>query len=160
MIQGTVMDMSPASAGTPAISDASMDAWMEFMHLGKPRPLMATGVEVVISAYDPNYNYYELGRVTSDAAGMFKLMFEPQVPGEYTVIATFEGSDSYWPSGAECAIGVTETPTSASAQMMPELVSESTEAPLFTTTGLAIIVAVAVAVAIGVVSFWALKKRK
>ena len=42
---------------------------------------------------------------------MFHCAFTPEVPGEYTVIATFEGSNGYWPSHAETAINVEEAPT-------------------------------------------------
>jgi hypothetical protein len=41
---------------------------------------------------------------------MFKLMFTPEVPGEYTILATFAGSEGYWGSYAQTAIGVNEAP--------------------------------------------------
>jgi hypothetical protein len=63
---------------------------------------------VKLETLDPNNNFYEIGTVTSDASGMFKLMWQPPVPGEYTIIATFEGSASYYRSYAETAMGVTE----------------------------------------------------
>jgi len=37
-------------------------------------------------------------------------MFTPEVPGEYTVIATFEGSESYWTSTAQTYLGVLDAP--------------------------------------------------
>jgi hypothetical protein len=46
-------------------------------------------------------------------------MFTPEVPGEYTIIASFKGSDSYWSSSAETAIGVKETPTSTTPTVQP-----------------------------------------
>ena len=36
--------------------------------------------------------------------------WKPDVPGKYTVIATFKGSESYWPSHAETAFAVDEAP--------------------------------------------------
>ena len=117
----------------------------------------AKGVEVVLETLDPNGNFYEIGKVTSDASGMYKLMWEPPVEGEYTIIASFAGSESYWRSTAETAIGVTEAATPAQP-IEPEPTTPA-EAP-FITTEIAIIVAVAVAAFIGVISFWALRKRK
>jgi hypothetical protein len=37
-------------------------------------------------------------------------MWEPDIPGKYTLIATFMGSESYYASYAETAFGVTEAP--------------------------------------------------
>ena len=105
MITGTVTDQSSGAKGTPAIADEYMTEWMEYLYMQQPMP-MVNGVEVKLETLDPNMNFYEIGSVTSDASGMFKLMWEPPVSGEYTIIATFEGSESYWSSYAETAIGV------------------------------------------------------
>jgi outer membrane protein assembly factor BamB len=157
MITGTVTDQSPGAKGTPAIADEDMTAWMEYMYHQRPIPMDAKGVPVKLETLDPNGNFYEIGVVTSDASGMYKLMWEPPVPGEYTIIATFEVSDSYGGSFAETAIGVTEAP-SPGGPIEPEP-TEPTEAP-FITTEVAIIAAVAIACIIGIVAFWALKRRK
>ena len=85
-----------------------MSAWMEYVYMQQPKPADATGVEVVISVLDPNGNSYEVGRTTSDTNGFFKLAFEPEVPGEYTVYASFKGSESYWSSSAVTGISVAE----------------------------------------------------
>ena len=120
LIQGTVTDISagtkqPEQAarfpnGVPAVSDASMGEWMEYVYMQKPRPTNATGVTVSLTAIDPNGNVRDLGTATSDSTGMFTKMFTPDVPGEYTIIAAFSGSDSYWPSYSETAIGVSQAP--------------------------------------------------
>ena len=115
---------------------------------------LVDGVEVKLETLDPNGNFYEIGTVTSDAAGMFKILWEPPVPGEYTIMATFDGSESYWRSYAETAIGVEEAP-SPSGPIEPE----PTEAPLITTEMAIIISAVIVAVAI-LAGFFVLRKRK
>ncbi|MFB3888224.1 MAG: PQQ-binding-like beta-propeller repeat protein [Candidatus Bathyarchaeia archaeon] len=132
LIEGTVTDQSPGmtalgipAAGTPAISDASMTAWMEYLYMQKPKPTNATGVPVKLTALDPNGNTQDIGTVSSDAAGMFKKMWTPPVPGEYTIIATFAGSESYYDSSAETAIGVSVAPpapvvTSAPAPTTPQ----------------------------------------
>ena len=41
--------------------------------------------------------------------------FTPEVPGKYTIIASFEGSEGYWPSQAETAINVEEAPVATPA---------------------------------------------
>jgi outer membrane protein assembly factor BamB len=162
LLKGMVTDQSPGTQefsarfpnGVPAIADEYMSEWMEFLYKQHPRPMMINGVEVTLETLDPNGNYYEIGTVTSDASGMYKLMWEPPVPGEYTIIATFKGSESYFSSYAETAIGVEEAPT-AGGSIEPE----PTEAPLITTE-ISIIAVVAVAVIIGIIAFWALQKRK
>jgi len=120
MIKGTVTDISPGTKeyaltlrfpnGVPAVSDESMSDWMLYVYKQFPRPANATGVEVTLDTVDPNGNWIHIGTVTSDSSGMFKLAFTPEVPGEYTIIATFAGSESYWSSYAETAIGVGEAP--------------------------------------------------
>ena len=54
--------------------------------------------------------------------GFYSLDWEPDIPGKYTVVATFVGSESYYASYSETAFTVTEpeatpepTPTPASA---------------------------------------------
>lgn len=118
LIEGTVTDQSPDSnaKGTPAISDADMTSWMEYLHMQKPRPTDASGVEVSLNTIDPNNNLVHIGNVTSDSNGLFKMMWTPEVPGEYTIIASFVGSESYWSSFAETAIGVTEAALTPSPQ--------------------------------------------
>ena len=139
--------------GVPAVADEYMTPWMEYVYQQKPKPADATGVEVVLSVLDPNNNVYEVGRTTSDASGMFKLMFTPEVPGEYTVIATFEGSESYWPSFAETAIGVSEAPAATPAPTpMPESIADM----YFVPAVIGIIVAIAI---VGALLALMLRKR-
>jgi outer membrane protein assembly factor BamB len=121
LIQGTVIDTAAGTKqneqaadfpnGVPAVSDASMGAWMDYVYMQKPRPADAIGVKVTLSTFDPNNNTYVIGTTTSDANGMYKTMWTPPVPGAYTIIATFAGSDSYYGSSAETAIGVSNAPT-------------------------------------------------
>ena len=111
-ITGTVTDQSPsgkhningdldiALKGTPAISDASMDAWMEYMFHQRPMPTNAIGVPVTLTAIDPNGNLVNVGNTTSDKYGNFGLSYTPEVPGTYQIIATFAGSNSYGPSAS------------------------------------------------------------
>ncbi|MCJ7559062.1 PQQ-like beta-propeller repeat protein, partial [Candidatus Bathyarchaeota archaeon] len=125
MIKGTVTDISPGTneyaltarfpSGVPAVSDASMSDWMLYVYKQFPRPANATGVEVTLDALDPNGNFVHIGTATSDASGTFSYIFTPEVPGKYTVIATFAGSESYYASYAETAVGVSEAPAAPAA---------------------------------------------
>jgi hypothetical protein len=120
LVEGSVMDIAAGTKeneqaarfpnGVPAMSDDSMSAWMEYVYMQKPMPTDVKGVEVILETLDPNGNYYEIGNTTSDASGMFKYLFTPEVPGEYTIFASFKGSESYWGSVSETAIGVSEAP--------------------------------------------------
>ena len=74
----------------------------------QPKPADANGVEVILSVLDPNNNVYEIGRTISDIDGSYGLIWEPEVPGKYKVIASFEGSESYWGSNADTYLGVNE----------------------------------------------------
>jgi hypothetical protein len=96
--------------GVPAVSDANMSDWMLYVYKQFARPADAVGVEVVVSVLDPNNNCYEVGRATSDATGFFSCSFTPEVPGKYTVYATFAGSGAYYGSSAETAINVESAP--------------------------------------------------
>ena len=54
MLRGTVIDMSPAQPGTPAISDESMDTWMDYLQLQMPidgiyHNATVKGVDVIVS---------------------------------------------------------------------------------------------------------------
>jgi hypothetical protein len=110
LIKGTVTDQSPGAKDTPAIADADQEAWMEYLYQQRPIPANATGVEVSLDALDPNGNFVHIGTATSDMSGNFGHAFVPEVPGLYTVIATFVGSKSYGSSYAETFINVDEAP--------------------------------------------------
>jgi hypothetical protein len=103
-------------SGVPVVSDESMSDWMLYVYKQFPRPSNATGVEVSIDAIDPNNNFVHLGSTTSDASGTFGLAWEtPDVPGKYTIIATFAGSGSFYGSSAETYAYVTESPSATPA---------------------------------------------
>ena len=90
MITGTVTDQTATGRrttdgsfefslkGTPAISDASMSAWMEYMFMQQTKPTDATGVPVSLTAIDPNGNLIPIGQVTSDSNGAYGCKFTPR----------------------------------------------------------------------------------
>jgi hypothetical protein len=124
-IQGTVTDISPGTQeyaltarfpnGVPAVSDASQTGWMQYLYYQFPRPSNATGVEVTLSVIDANNNYRDIGTTTSDADGFFSYAWQPDIPGKYTVIATFGGSNAYYPSHAETAFFADPAPEATAA---------------------------------------------
>jgi hypothetical protein len=163
LIQGTVTDIAAGTNqneqsarfpyGVPAVSDASMKEWMEYVYMQKPRPFNTTGVEVTLTVLDPNGNMYEIGKATSDSNGKYSLMWEPPVPGKYVVTATFTGTKGYWPSHAETALGVAdETAATPGPTAAPATITEM----YFIPAVIGIIVAIALATVIIVV---ALRKR-
>ena len=125
LVEGMVTDISPGTQeysktarfpnGVPAVADESMTDWMKYVYKQFERPADAVGVEVVIEVLDSNNNFYEVGRATSDASGFFSCAFTPEVPGKYTIFATFEGSGAYYGSSAETAINVEEAPAATPA---------------------------------------------
>jgi hypothetical protein len=117
VIKGTVTDQGPGqtclgipAAGTPAISDDDMSEWMEYLYMQQAKPVDAAGVQVRLTATDPNGNWQEIGTATSDDSGTYSFMWTPPVPGLYTITATFEGSESYFSSYTRTALGVDEAP--------------------------------------------------
>jgi hypothetical protein len=163
LIKGTVMDISAGTTqneqaarfpnGVPAVSDASMKDWMGYVYQQQPLPADVVGVSVTLSVLDSNNNIYDVGTATTDANGFFSYEWTPDIPGKFTVFATFEGSNSYWPSQAETAFTVMQTPE-ATAQPSP------TPAPMtdmyVTGFGVGMIIAI---VAIGLVLILMLRKR-
>jgi hypothetical protein len=137
MIKGTVTDISPGTNhdnllmrfpnGVPAVSDESMGDWMLHVYQQFPRPANTVGVEVTIDVIDSNSNYRNIGTATTDSNGNFNFAWKPDISGMYTVIATFAGSKSYYPSNSQTAFVVEEeiptaTPTSSS---QPQLLADT-----------------------------------
>ena len=163
VIEGSVMDISAGATqqaqaanfpnGLPAVSDASMTHWMEYVYMQQPFPANATGVPVTISVIDSNNNYRQIGTTTSDASGTFGYQWTPDIEGKYTIIASFAGSESYYGSYAETYVAVdpasaTPTPTAAPQQSMADLYFLPAIAALF----IAII-------AVGIILAFVVRKR-
>jgi hypothetical protein len=130
MITGMVTDQSSGARklaqklgyvdGIPAISDENQQAWMEYIYKQQAVPANAKGVEVTLDTVDPNGNFIHIDTVTSDMSGGFKKKFTPEVPGEYTIIATFAGTNSYYSSYAETYVGVDEAPPTTPPPEYPQ----------------------------------------
>ena len=123
VITGTVTDQSAGQTclgipakGTPAISDESMSAWMEYLYMQQPKPDNATGVPVTLSVLDSNGNFRAIGTTTSNTDGTFSYVWAPDITGKYTLTATFAGSGAYYGSSASTAFYAGESPTPAPTQ--------------------------------------------
>jgi hypothetical protein len=123
-IQGTVTDQSPGqtslgvpAAGTPAISDDSMTQWMEYLYMQQTKPTDATGVPVILTATGSNGQAINVGTVTSDVNGQFKIAWTPPSNDLYTITASFAGSNSYFSSSAETGLSVSGTTSADSLGM-------------------------------------------
>ena len=139
--------------GVPAVSDASMTDFMQYVWMQYPRPTSTTGVPVTITVWDPNGNNYEVAQTTSDANGFYTATFTPDVPGQYIVIANFAGTKSFYGSADETTIIVdpaapTPAPTDAPAESVADM--------YFVPAVAGIIVTI---IAVGVVMLLVLRKR-
>jgi len=162
-ITGTVTDQSPSGKrntngdldfvlkGTPAISDADMEAWMEYKFMQQAYPANAKGVEVTLTAIDPNNNYITIGTTTSDAAGNYGLAWTPEVPGTYHIIATFAGSKAYGGSYSTTYMTVGEAP--------PEPITPEPEPPLPPFEMYTLYATIAIIVAVAIATLLLLRKK-
>ncbi len=162
-LSGTILDMSPAQPGTPCVSKESMATWMDYLHHQMPidgyyHNVTVTGVPISIDVIDPNNNTMHIADIVSDLTGVFAYSWVvPDVAGQYRVMATFMGDDSYGTSFASAFMNVAEgagasptpTPTNGGGGV-------ATTADLM--TGLAIGVAVIV-VAIAIVGALILRRH-
>ena len=126
VIQGTVIDTSAGTqlptvkadfpSGVPVCSDASMESWMGYVYQQQAEPTNFTGVTVTLTAIDPNGNFVTFGTATTDTNGLFSFQWTPpNVPGKYTVTATFAGTNGYWGSNAETTMAVQNVPSATAA---------------------------------------------
>jgi hypothetical protein len=136
VLSGTVMDISAGASqeeqsrrfpnGIPAVSEESMAKWMEYVYMQKARPMDTVGVPITMSVVDSNGNYRDIGTTTSDADGFFAFNWMPDIEGQYTVYASFAGSEGYWPSHAVASFVVdpaapTPPPTDAPLQSAADM---------------------------------------
>jgi hypothetical protein len=142
LIEGTVTDQSPGAKDTPAVSEASMSAWMEYLYYNKPKPQNATGVPVFLQAVGSDGTVIDITHVTSDIMGHFEYMWKPPAQGVFKILATFEGSESYWESNVSTSVGVTEALEEQTGQSVVETPDNT---PMyFAISTIAIIVAIAI----------------
>jgi hypothetical protein len=152
MLEGTVTDIAAGTKqlaqaadfpnGVPAVSDASQEAWMEYLYEQQARPSNATGVPVTLDAIDPNGNFIHIGDATSDLSGAYSYTWTtPDVPGKYTITATFAGSAAYYSSYAETATSVSEAPPATAPPEYPQPIDNT-----WTIVGVGIAIMIVVAI--------------
>ncbi|MCW4002300.1 MAG: PQQ-binding-like beta-propeller repeat protein [Candidatus Bathyarchaeota archaeon] len=164
VLRGTVIDIATGTKqneqaarfpnGVPAVSDESQSAWMEYVYMNHPKPTDVTGVPITLSVIDSNGNYRTIGNTKSDANGMFTYTWTPDIEGDFTVIATFAGSNSYYGSSAQSSFTVMAAEPIATPQSV--LTLPPTEMYILGATA-AIIIAIAI---VGAVMLMTIKKRQ
>jgi hypothetical protein len=115
LLTGTILDLSPSQVGAPCVAKESIAAQMEHIHLqsgvgGVLDNVPMIGVDVILYAVDPNGNDVYIGTVKSDGySGTYAFDgWTPEVPGLYTITATFMGDESYDMSTATTYLTVAE----------------------------------------------------
>jgi hypothetical protein len=131
-----------------------MTDWMGYVYQQKPLPTNFTGVPVTIDVLDSNGNYRNIGTATTDATGMYSLTWVPDIPGNYTVVATFHGTNGYWPSYTETSFAVAQAPA---ATATPTPTPTSVADMYFVPSVIAIIVVIIIGFA--VLAILTLRKR-
>ena len=136
LIQGTVMDKSPATSTSPhyasgelvpCVSDDSMTTWMNYLYMQTPIGGLwgnetITGVPVTLTAIGSDGTVYNIGSATTNGYyGTFATTWTPPKQDTYTITATFAGDDSYGSSSSATAVNIgpaasaTPAPTATAA---------------------------------------------
>jgi len=164
-ITGSVTDISAGASqeavaanfpnGLPCVSDASMTQFMEAVYMQQPMPTNTTGVPVTVSVTDSNGNHYDVGTVTTNPSGTFGLTWTPIIPGNFTVTATFAGTQSYYGSYATTYFYASSPPPTPAPTASPPSGLASTSTVML---GVAVIVIVII-ICVAVLAVLMLRKR-
>jgi hypothetical protein len=148
LITGNILDQSPAQAGTPAVADASMSEWMDYLHMQNAtllnNPPNPEGIPVTLTATDPNGNTITIGTTPTDSEGNYAINFVPESTGMYTIQATFDGTNAYYSSHSDTHLSVIAETTSTTSPISYEPVNDN----MMTITvgmGIAIIITIVIA---------------
>jgi hypothetical protein len=106
VIQGKITDQSSGQPDTPAIADANMGTWMAYKHQQQALPANLLGVPVKLQAISSDGATTDIGTVNSNRYGIFAYEWTPTKAGMYTIVATFEGTNSYGSSQAAAYLSV------------------------------------------------------
>lgn len=149
LIQGTVLDQSPAQPDTPCVSKGSMALQMEYIH--KQMPIAGiwgnetiVGVPVTLTALDSNGNVISIGTATTNGYyGTYSLEWTPPHEGVYQIMASFAGDDSYGSSQAATGLAVNAAPVVTPTPTQTPTANPPYE--MYTLgTGIAVIIAIAI----------------
>ncbi len=178
-ITGTIMDVSPGTRaivspdqtqakqnevalrfpnGLPAVSDESQSHWMEYVYQQQPFPFNTTGVPITLSVVDANGNFRQIGETTSDASGTWAFNWTPDISGDFQVVASFPGSNSYYPSSATAYFYASEGATHAPTATPTSGVATTTD--LLTYITIAAVAIIIVIIIVGVVLSSSIRKHR
>ncbi len=132
-ITGSITDVSAGVAqsevaknfpnGVPCISDASQSKFMEHVYQDQPMPTDVTGVPITLSVLDQNGNYRAIGTTVSTPSGTFGYTWTPDISGDYTLYASFDGSNSYWPTSASTSFYAATPAATAAPTQAPDTIN-------------------------------------
>jgi outer membrane protein assembly factor BamB len=164
VIKGTVLDQSPGQPGTPCVSKESMTLEMEHIHMAMPLTGLwgnetLTGVPVILTAIGADGSVTDLGTVTTNGyGGTFGYTWIAPKSGDYTIMASFAGDDSYGSSTAytSVSIGPAPTTTAAPATSPPASQPYATSTEVITDLAVGVIVII---IAIAIVGALLLRRK-
>ena len=166
-ITGTISDVSAGASqsaveknfpnGLPCVSDQSQSHWMEYVYEQQVLPQDVIGVSITISVLDSNNNYRAIGTTTSNSLGTFGLTWTPDISGDYTVYASFAGSNSYYPTSAATQMHASNPPqTTATTTPQNNVATTGDLMTYVLASAIAIIIVIAI---VGVLIVMMLRKR-
>ncbi len=138
--------------GLPCVSDESQSKWMEYVYQQQPIPMDTKGVSVTLSVIDANGNYRQIG-TTRTVDGSYGFTWTPDISGDFQVIASFDGSNSYYPSSASTYFHASDAATPAPTQAITGF---ATTTDLMTYMAIGV---VAIIVAIAIVGLLIIKRK-
>jgi hypothetical protein len=132
-----------------------MKDWMGYVYQQKPIPGDFTGVEVTLDVLDSNGNYRNIGTAKTDETGMYSFTWKPDIVGSYKVVATFHGTNGYWPSFSETSFVVDPAaPTAPPIATAPSNLATTSDLVLYLAAGV-----IAIIIAIAIVGLLLLRKK-
>jgi len=151
LIEGTVLDQSPAQPNTPCVSKESMVTQMQYLHKQQPVDGMwhnetVNGVPVALTAIGTDGTVVDIGVVTTNGYyGTFSKTWTPPKEDTYTITASFAADDSYGSSAAATALSVgPATAATGNTQQQEIVIPDYT----LTIVGAAIAIIIALAIAV------------
>ena len=126
--------------GLPCVSDESQDRFMESVYQQQPVPTNITGVTITLSVIDANGNNRMIGITTSNPDGTFAYTWTPDIPGDYTVTASFAGTGAYYPTQTSTAFYASEAPTTPQPTSAQSNLVTTSDLLLYTSIGVIVII--------------------
>ena len=117
-------------------------------------PTNITGVPVTFCVIDSNGNYRTIGTTTTNALGDYSFTWKPDIPGNYTVYATFAGTNGYYGSTASTGFYASSPATTAAPIATPLTGLASNNTLMYG------IVAIIIVIIVGIVALAMIMLRK